>query len=67
MDTARQINVNSKRMLHRYAKKTILTNLHVISTYFFNTILVDEKSTWFPTTLLMQFRLMENQCNLDVL
>ena len=43
-DTPRQINVNSMAILRRHVKEKISTNFNVISTYFFNVILMDEKS-----------------------
>ena len=50
--TRRRIVVNSTLILHRYVEDQNLTNFHVISTYFFDVILLIEKSASFPRTFL---------------
>ena len=48
--TPRRIHVDSTSILRRYVEEQISTNLHVISTYFFDVISLIEKSTSFPRT-----------------
>ena len=48
--TPRRIHVDSTWVLRRYVLYQILTNFHVIPTYFFDEISVIEKSTSFPRT-----------------
>ena len=43
----KNLNRRTTSILHRYVKDQILMNFHVISTYFFNVILMIEKSTSF--------------------
>ena len=45
MVTPRRINVDSLSILRRYMEYQILTNFHVISTYFFDVISPIKKST----------------------
>ena len=46
-DTPRQIDTDSMAILCQYIKQKISTNFHVISTYFLNIILMDQKLTSF--------------------
>ena len=46
----RRIDVNSTWILLRYVEDQILTNFHIVSTYFFDVISLIEKSTSFPRT-----------------
>ena len=46
-------------VLHRYVKDQILTNFHIISTYFFDVILLAEKSKLFPRTFFDVISLAE--------
>ena len=46
----RGINVDSTSILPWYVKDQILTNLHIISTYFFDVISLVEKSKMFSRT-----------------
>ena len=48
--TPRRINVDSTSILRQYIEEQNSTNLHVISTYFFDVISLIEKSTSFPRT-----------------
>ena len=48
--TPRRIHVDSTWILRRYVEDQISTNFHVISAYFFDVILMVEKSTSFPRT-----------------
>ena len=48
--TPLQIHVDSTSILRRYVEQQISTNFFVISTYFFDLILLIEKSTLFPRT-----------------
>ena len=43
------LHVESTSILSRYVEDQILTNFHVISTYFFDVISMVEISTFFPT------------------
>ena len=72
--TPRRIHVNSTRILRRYVEDQISTNFHVISTYFFDVILLVEKSTWFPCIFFNVISLVEKstlfpriffRCNFD--
>ena len=49
-DNLSRIDVDLTWIVRRYVEDQILTNLHVISTYFFDIILLIEKSTSFPRT-----------------
>ena len=57
--TPRRIHVDSTRILRRYVEDQISTNFHVISTYFFDVILLVEKSTWFPCIFFDVISLVE--------
>ena len=57
--TPRRIHVDSTSILRRYIKGQISTNLHVISTYFFDVISLIEKSTSFPCTFFDVFSMVE--------
>ena len=46
--TPRRIDVDSTWIFRRYVEDQISTNFHVISAYFFDVILLVEKSTLFP-------------------
>ena len=50
MGVPRRIDVNLRSILRRYDKDQISTNFHVFGTYFFDVILLIEKSTLFPLT-----------------
>ena len=50
MGKPRRIHVDSTWILRRYVEDHISTNFHVISAYFFDVILIVEKSTSFPRT-----------------
>ena len=72
--TPRRIHVDSTRILRRYVEDQISTNFHVISTYFFDVILLVEKSTWFPCIFFNVISLVEKstlfpriffRCNFD--
>ena len=47
----RRIYVDSTSILRRYVEDQVLTDFHVISTYFFDVILLIEKPTLFPRTI----------------
>ena len=51
-DTTREIDVNSISILCQYAENKILTGFHVVFTYFFDEILMGEKSTSFLQTFV---------------
>lgn len=51
-DTTREIDVNSISILCQYAGNKILTGFHVVFTYFFDEILMGEKSTSFLQTFV---------------
>ena len=53
--TAPLIEVDSMSILRQYIEKKISTNFHVLSTYFFDVILVGKKSTLFRRTFMMWF------------
>ena len=57
--TLRRIVVDSTSIFRRYVEDQISTNFHVISTYFFNVILLIEKSTSFPRTFLDVISMLE--------
>ena len=48
--TPSRIHVDSTGILRRYVEDQISTNFHVISSYFFDVILMVRKSTSFPRT-----------------
>ena len=50
--TPSRIDVDSTWILCRYVEDQISTNFHVISAFFFDVVLMVEKSTWFPRTFL---------------
>ena len=50
--TPRRIHVDSTSILYRYVEDQILMNFRFISTYFFDVILLIEKSTPFTRTFL---------------
>ena len=51
--------MDSTWILRRYVEDQISTNFHVISAYFFDVILIVEKSTWFPRTFFDVISLVE--------
>ena len=57
--TPRRIHVDSTWILRRYVEDQISTNFHVISAYFFDVILMVEKSTSFPRTFFDVISLVE--------
>ena len=57
--TPRQIDMDSTWILHWYVEDQISTNFHVISAYFFDVILMIEKSTSFPRTFFDVISLVE--------
>ena len=57
--TPRRIDVDSTWILRRYVEHQVLTNFHVISAYFFDVILMVEKSTSFPHTFFDVTSLVE--------
>ena len=50
MDTRRRIDADSTSILRRYVEDQTSMNFHFISTYFFDVILLIEKSPLFPRT-----------------
>ena len=52
MGTPNQIDVYLMLILRRYVEDQFSTNIHIISRYFFDVILLIEKSTLFPCTFL---------------
>ena len=59
MGTPRRIDVDSTWILRRYVEDQVLTNFHVISAYFFDVILMVEKSTSFLHTFFDVTSLVE--------
>ena len=57
--TPRRIHADSTSILHQYVEDQILTNFHVISTYFFDVISLIEKSTLFPRTFFDVISIVE--------
>ena len=55
----RRIDIDSMWILCGYVKNQILTNFHVISTYFFDVILLIEKSMSFPRTFFDVISMIE--------
>ena len=59
-DSPRRIHVDSTSILHWCVKDQISTNFHVISTYFFNVILLIENPRRFRVLFSMYFRWSKN-------
>ena len=57
--TPRRIHVDSTWILRRYVEDEISTNFHVIFKYFFDVILMVEKSRSFPRTLFNVISMVE--------
>ena len=57
--TPRRIHIDSTSILRQYVKDQILTNFHVISTYFLDGISLIKKSTSFPRTFFDVISLVE--------
>ena len=59
MDTSRRIDVDLMSILHRYVKKIILENSHVLLTYVFDVISMGKKLTLFRRTLFDTLSMVE--------
>ena len=59
MGIPRRIDVDSTWILHRYVEDQISTNFHVVSTYFFDVVLLIEKSTSFPRSFFAVVSMVE--------
>ena len=59
MCTSRRIHVDSMWILRRHIEDQVLTNFDVISVYFFDAILMDDKSTPFPRNFFDVILLVE--------